>query len=66
LTASRIALYRSGDPFDDADRTNQQTWMLEKMNRFKAVFAPRIRALRLDNPANDEDAEAPEWPSDHL
>jgi hypothetical protein len=56
--ASRIAIYRLNcDPADESDRENQQAWMLDKMNRFKAVFMPRIKALPLGNPVNDDNAE---------
>jgi hypothetical protein len=47
--ASRIALFRQGvDPADEVQRQDLHTWMLDKMERFRRVFAKRVRALTMD------------------
>jgi hypothetical protein len=55
---TRIAIYKSGvDPSDERQYPQLHSWMLEKMDRFKKVFAGRIRSLSLSglaDPANDE------------
>jgi hypothetical protein len=52
--ASRIAIFRHGvDPSDEKQRAELHAWMLAKMNRFREVFAGRVKALPLDA---DEDA----------
>ena len=55
--ATRIAIYRYDcDPADEDQREAQHSWMLDKMNRFKNVFASRIRALALAG-SDDEELE---------
>ena len=47
--ASRIALFKSQtDPSDESARPEQHAWMLSKMERFRAVFSNRIKAIKLD------------------
>ncbi|TXN29109.1 DUF4268 domain-containing protein [Methylobacterium sp. WL19] len=47
--ACRIALFRSAtDPSDETSREGQHAWMLEKMERFRAVFSSRVKGLKLD------------------
>lgn len=47
--ASRIALFKlNSDPSEEATRRNQHVWMLEKMERFRAVFSSRVKALKID------------------
>jgi hypothetical protein len=44
--AMRVVLYRHNvDPSDEKQYPELQAWMLAKMDRFLAVFAPRIKAL---------------------
>ncbi|MEI9991793.1 MAG: DUF4268 domain-containing protein [Rhizomicrobium sp.] len=46
--AIRIALYKRGvDPSDAEQYPALHSWMLEKMNRFKRVFAARVQSLPL-------------------
>jgi hypothetical protein len=43
---TRIALYKhSVDPANESQRQEQHAWMLAKLERFRAVFVPRIRSL---------------------
>jgi hypothetical protein len=41
---ARIAVYRDADPADESDLAEMHRWMLERMNRFKQVFARRVAA----------------------
>jgi hypothetical protein len=44
--ASRVALYLTGiDPTDEDRWQEYHAWMLDKMERFKRVFADRIKML---------------------
>lgn len=46
--AARIALYRTGiDPSDEGKRQEYQSWMLSRMEKFRQVFAERVRSLDL-------------------
>ncbi|MEO5706864.1 MAG: DUF4268 domain-containing protein [Alteraurantiacibacter sp.] len=54
--ASRIALFREGcDPADTTTFPQQHEWMLSRMDAFRRVFGPRIRALDLTGPAEPEE-----------
>jgi hypothetical protein len=56
--ASRIAIFRHGvDPADETQREEQQAWMLAKMERFRKVFAERIKTLSLPPSAEWENGE---------
>jgi hypothetical protein len=57
--ASRIVVYKHGvDPFDEMQYAELHSWMLLKMDKFRAVFAGRIKALSLDNaPTGENDDE---------
>jgi hypothetical protein len=49
-----IALFRQGvDPADPAQRQDLHAWMLDRMERFRRVFAKRIRALAPDVATED-------------
>ena len=53
--ASRITIYRKNtDPADQTTRLQQHEWMLSKMDRFRAVFGPRVADLRLEGSEADE------------
>lgn len=55
--ACRIALFRSStDPSDETSLERQHAWMLEKMERFRAVFSSRVKELKLDTPAESSDS----------
>jgi hypothetical protein len=57
--ASRIALRRlDTDPSNEKQRQEQHRWMLEKMDRFKRVFAQRVRLLPAVTPSFAQDEEA--------
>lgn len=46
--ASRIAVFRDGyDPADAGTFAEQHEWMLARMDAFRRVFGPRVRALEL-------------------
>jgi hypothetical protein len=46
--ASRIALYRYNiDPSDESKYPEIHEWMLDKMQCFRTVFAPRVKVLKL-------------------
>ncbi len=54
--ASRIALFRTGvDPADEALRPDLHAWMLDKMERFLRVFAPRVKSLPSNSAAEARD-----------
>ena len=58
--ASRIAVFRYDvDPSDPASYENLHAWMLDRMKRFRKVFAMRVKALTLDTTEGGagEDAE---------
>lgn len=56
--ATRIVLYKSGvDPSDEKQYPELHAWMLAKMDRFKTVFAPRIKSLVLPSTAAPEENE---------
>jgi hypothetical protein len=58
---TRIAIRRDNiDPGDEAQYRDLHAWMLDKMERFRRVFAPRVKALPLSSATEAEDAEAPE------
>jgi hypothetical protein len=58
---TRIAIYRSGvNPADEKQYPQIHAWMLEKMDRFRRVFAPRIRSLPLSDLAAADGDEAEE------
>ncbi|MGH6937389.1 DUF4268 domain-containing protein [Hypericibacter sp.] len=60
--ASRIVLYKHGvDPSEKAQYPELHAWMLTKMDRFKKVFAGRVKSLSLASTAGaEESAEPPE------
>lgn len=54
--ATRIALYKyETNPADPNLYVIQHQWMLERMNKFKAVFVDRVRNLDLSTPILEED-----------
>jgi len=54
-TASRIAIYKSADPMDEADRRAQFEWLASKLERFRIAFYDRVRALNIEvGPEEDE------------
>jgi hypothetical protein len=57
--AARIALFKYGvDPSEDEQYPELHAWMLAKMDRFKSVFAGRVKALPLCSAtAPEEDDE---------
>ena len=55
--ACRIATFRRDtDPSDEAARDEQHAWMLSKMERFRDVFAHRVKLLKLDSAAEEVSA----------
>jgi hypothetical protein len=47
--ASRIAIFKTHvNPADPSQFEDLHSWMLDKMQRFRSVFGPRIRDLNLD------------------
>jgi hypothetical protein len=51
-----IEVHRPGiDPTDEKQYPELHAWMLDKMDRFKKVFVPRVKSLRLG-----DDTAAPE------
>jgi hypothetical protein len=58
--ASRIALFKNGvDPSDEKQYSELHAWMLAKMDRFKSVFAGRVKSLSLPSTATTEESEEP-------
>jgi hypothetical protein len=58
-TLIRIALFKNGvDPSDEKQYPELHAWMLANMDRFRKVFAARIKSLLLG--ATDEGEEPPE------
>jgi hypothetical protein len=55
--ASRIAIFESADPANEADRRNQFEWLASKLERFRAAFYDRVRALNIEGVSEDEDAD---------
>jgi hypothetical protein len=54
--ASRIAIFHKDvDPSDEAQRAEQHAWMLARMDRFRKVFAGRVKALALAPPPEAEE-----------
>ena len=54
--ASRIAIFRDGfDPADVATFPAQHAWMLSRMEAFRRVFAPRVKALDLSATIDPEE-----------
>jgi hypothetical protein len=54
--AVRIALFKHEvDPSDEKQYPALHAWMLEKMERFKKVFADRVRLLALGSVSDEED-----------
>jgi hypothetical protein len=59
--SSRVAVFKLGvDPTQEEQYSDLHRWMLEKMDRFRAVFASRVRALSLILPLDAPDEEHPE------
>jgi hypothetical protein len=61
--ASRIAVFRQDvDPSDPATFEDLHAWMLDRMQRFRRVFAARVKTLALEATDADaiEDAEDPD------
>lgn len=57
--SSRIAIFKLGvEPAQESQYPELHRWMLEKMDRFRAVFAARVRELSIV-PALDEPDEGP-------
>lgn len=53
--SSRITSYRDGvDPADSTQYETLHAWTLDKLERFRKVFAPRIKALALAEATEDE------------
>jgi hypothetical protein len=58
---SGIALYRHGaDLSDEAQYDDLHAWMLAKMERFRNVFAARVRSLSLAEVADSDDHDEPD------
>src|SRR6185437_16017903 len=56
--ASRIALFKyNADPSDKSQYPALHTWMLAKMDRFKKVFAARVKNLSLSSSSEAEEGE---------
>lgn len=52
----RIAVYkRDADPADTGQWPEQHAWMLEKLERFRAAFVPRLKSLPFASSAEAED-----------
>jgi Domain of unknown function (DUF4268) len=59
--ASRIAIFKvSVDPAQKAQYPELHRWMLEKMDRFRAVFAARVREISIVPALDAPDEESPE------
>jgi hypothetical protein len=59
--ASRIALFKYGvDVSDEKQYPESHAWMLSKLDRFRDVFAPRVKSLPLLPPPVEEGEERPE------
>jgi hypothetical protein len=59
--ASRIVIFKTGvDPAQEAQYPELHRWMLEKMERFRLVFAPRVRELSTDAVLDAPIEESPE------
>ena len=54
--ASRIVLFKTGvDPSKETQYAELHAWMLSKMDLFRTVFGPRVKALALGaGPVTDE------------
>jgi hypothetical protein len=58
--ATRIALYELGvDPSDKKQYPELHAWMLTKMDRFRKVFAARIKSLSLSPTAETQEGDEP-------
>ena len=58
--ASRIVVYKNGvDPSDEKQYPELHAWMLMKMDRFRMVFAARVRALPHGSTAASEESDEP-------
>lgn len=60
--ASRIYLAKENvDPLDQQQWPEQHAWLIEQVGKFRKVFRPRVKSLRLDvvdaDDAADDDAE---------
>jgi|SRR5215831_13643708 len=56
--ATRIAVYKYDvNPSDEGQYPELHAWMLAKMDRFKQVFGPRVRALPAGSGATDDGEE---------
>ena len=56
--ASRIAIYLPNvDPSDQIQINSLQTWMLDRMQRFRKVFSSRVKLLNLNGHPTEEDVE---------
>jgi hypothetical protein len=57
--ASRIALYLQGvDPSDEGSFPEIQSWMLQRMQKFRRAFAVKVKALDMDGQALPPEADA--------
>jgi len=61
--ASRVAVFKQGvDPSDPTSYEELHAWMLDRMRRFRRVFATRVKDLNLGvgtDPDDPEDAQPP-------
>lgn len=58
--AMRIVLYKHGvDPSEEEQYPELHGWMLLKMDRFKAVFAGRVRAISFSSASMPQESEGP-------
>jgi hypothetical protein len=58
--STRIAVYKHGvDPSDQKQYGELHAWMLAKMDRFRKVFAARVRSLPLGAAGTADEAEEP-------
>lgn len=53
--ASRIAIYRTNiDPSDQTNFPTLHQWMLERMDKYRQVFGPRLQSINLEDTAHNE------------
>lgn len=54
--ASRVVLHRHGvDPADPAQYQELHAWMLERLQRFRDVFGPRVKLLEANHDVDSDD-----------
>ena len=59
--AMRIVVFKHGvDPADEAQYPAIQAWMLAKLERFRDVFGPRVKALSLPSWSGTGNVDGPD------